>query len=193
MRNRTGQEPPTHSEEWQAEVLLREYDNLAHDNRTLVTGQYTLGMIAVALVLGVVGAAFEVGRGEIVLALPASLLLVISGIGLQFGMMHHIAKHLSAVEKRVNGLCSADQSLLLTWYSRYNFPNLGHDPRNPMARLLRAMHLLVVGAFLGVLAAGGKIQAACSAIARLAFTLRMYSLSTASFLPAHPGFSSFLL
>lgn len=182
MINRTGQEPLTHSNEWQAGILLREYDNLARDNRTLVMGQYTLGVIGVALVLGLLGAAFQVDRAEMLVALPGGLLLVASLVGVQLAMMHYIGRHLWALENRINGLCAADQSPLLTWYSRYNFPHLGDDavdpmhwplPRwlvrilgpvrrylesaragDPMTRWLLAIHLLVFGTFVGLFGVG---------------------------------------
>ena len=138
----------------EVEVLLREYDNLTQHIRTFVTGQYTLATIGVAFVLGLLGAVVNWGRYVMLIPLPTSFLFVACVIGLQLAMMHYLDRHLGALEGRINRLCSAGQLPLLTWYTRYSFPHLGYEPRDPMFRWVVAIYVLAGIMFVGLLGAG---------------------------------------
>jgi hypothetical protein len=105
------------SDRLHVQLLLREYDNLARDVRTLLTGQYTLGMIGVILPLGVLTAALQFGRQEVALALPGAMILVACGIGVQEVMMAYRETHLSAVEDSINRLCGHQSPPLLAWFT----------------------------------------------------------------------------
>ena len=182
MMNRTRQGSTEANERMQADVLLREYDNLAGLIKTLLTGQYSLGAVGVGLILGLVGAAVQLGRGEILVGLPTGLLLIACGVGIQLAMMHYTDLHLVSIEKRLNGLCSGSTTLPLTWYGRYSFPNLGDDrgehmhgwralfgspmsyaraarEGDPMAGWLVCSYILIVGTYIALLVLGAQTTA----------------------------------